>query len=116
MPIMYADRVRVNVTSTGTGDAHLGSATLGFRTFADAVTAGSLADGVSVYYAIEDTGNSWETGIGTYIAGSPDVLARSVAATSSGDTSPLSLSGSAILYITLTAAAVETFLVYDIYN
>ena len=42
MAIMYADRVQVNVTSTVTGDAHLGSAILRFQTFAAAAANGEI--------------------------------------------------------------------------
>jgi len=110
LAFLFADRVRVNTSTTGTGTINLGSALSGFRTFAAAVTAGSLSSGCQVYYAIEDSGSTWETGSGTYTTGSPDTLTRTVAASSSGGTTALSLSGSANVYITLTAASTVTAL------
>ena len=56
MAVQWADRVRVNTSTTGTGTISLGSAVSGFRTFAAAVTADAslrarfnlLIDGVSI--------------------------------------------------------------------
>lgn len=108
MAVQWADRVKVTTATTGTGTINLGAAVAGFRTFAAAVTAGSLASGATVYYVIEDTGSAWETGSGTYTAGTPDTLTRTVSASSAGGTTAISLSGSAVVYIAPTAASLVT--------
>jgi hypothetical protein len=111
LSFLFADRVRVNTATAGTGTINLGTALTGFRTFAAAVTAGSLASGCSIYYCIEDTGGAWEIGTGVYTAGSPDTLTRVVGASSLGGTTALTLSGSAQVYLTLTALSTITALI-----
>jgi hypothetical protein len=110
LAFLFADRVRVNTATTGTGTINLGTAITGFRTFATAVTAGSLASGCSIYYAIEDTAGAWEIGTGVYTAGAPDTLTRVVGASSLGGTTALTLSGTAQIYLTLTALSTITAL------
>ncbi len=107
MAFAFADRVRANTATTGTGTINLGSAVTGFRTFAAAVTGSQLASGNSVYYVIEDSGNAWEVGSGVYTAGSPDTLTRVLSQSSTG--SLLSLSGSATVYICETTASINTY-------
>jgi hypothetical protein len=106
MAAQFADRIRVNTTTTGTGTVTLGTAILGFRTFLAAVTAGALTSPASVYYVIEDTGGAWEVGSGVYTTG-VETLTRVVAASSLGGTI-LTLSGAAQVYLALTAASVMT--------
>jgi hypothetical protein len=96
------------VTATvGTGTMNLGAASSGFRSFAQAVTDGALASGATVYYGIQD-GINWENGSGTYTAGSPDTLTRTVSSSSAGGVSLISLSGSAIVAIVLNQMSVAT--------
>jgi hypothetical protein len=96
----------VYTATTGTGTLSLGAAVTGFRAFSDAVTAGALTSGATIYYAIEDAGLTWEIGVGTYVHGAPDTLTRAVAASSLGGTTVLPLTGAAQVYLTLTAAAI----------
>lgn len=107
MTVQYADRVRAAVTSTGTGTLSLGAAVAPFRAFSDAVAAGDLSSGATVYYVIED-GALWEVGTGVYTAGSPDTLSRTPFVTSAGNSSAISVDTSAQVYITLTAQALAT--------
>lgn len=94
----YADRIRANTATTGTGTLNPGSAVSGFRSFDDAYTAGMLPSGSVVPYGIDD-GPNWEDGYGTYTHGSPSTLTRTVIA-SSNSNAAISLSGSAVVYLT----------------
>jgi hypothetical protein len=106
LTVYYADFVRANTATTGTGTISLGSAVSGFRTFAQAVTDGQLVSGGSVQYGIQD-GTNFESGHGVYTAGSPDTLTRVVSTSSSGGTTAITLSGSAQVYITVTGASLS---------
>jgi hypothetical protein len=107
LPVQFADRVRVVTATTGRGTMSLGAASSGFRTFATAVSDGALASGATVYYGIQD-GINWENGSGIYTAGSPDTLTRTVASSSSGGTTLITLSGSAIVAIVLNQLSIAT--------
>lgn len=109
MAINFADRVRVTTATSGTGTINLGSATAGYRTFAQAVSDGALTSGSTVYYGIQD-GVAWECGTGVYTAGSPDTLTRVVNSSSAGGTTAISLDGSAQVAIMLTQLSVVTAL------
>jgi len=91
----FYDRVKVTTSTTGTGEITFGSSTSGFLDFTN------VPIGKSVRYVIEDLPN-WEIGVGT--KSSVSTFTRTtVKETSSGSTSPISLSGNAILYISWTS-------------
>jgi hypothetical protein len=62
MALVLADRVKESTTTTGTGAISLAGAAVGFQTFSTAV-----GNANTCYYTIADqSGASWEVGIGTY--------------------------------------------------
>ena len=86
------NRAKMTTATTGTGTLTLGSAVAGFQSF----LAAGVSDADVVSYVIED-GGGWEVGTGTYSASGP-TLSRSVAE-SSNSNSPLTLSGSAVVFV-----------------
>ena len=98
--VTLVNRAKMSTSTTGTGTITLGSAEAGYQSFADA----GVANGDVVRYVIED-GNDWEIGSGTYTA-SGTTLTRTVDESSNSDAA-VSLSGSAVVFI--TAAAEDVF-------
>ena len=77
MALILADRIKENTTTTGTGTIVLGGAQTGYQSFA------VVGNGNTTYYTIADqTGPTWEVGIGTYYSGNVS-LARTTILSSS---------------------------------
>jgi microcystin-dependent protein len=92
MALLY-NLARMTTATTGTGTITLGAAVSGFLSFANA----GISDGDQVSYAIRDGGNS-EIGTGTYTAAGTTLTRNVTKSTNSNN--PLSLSGSAEVFIT----------------
>jgi len=92
----FYDLARMTTPTTGTGTLSLGSAAPGFLSF---VGAGAQ-DGDVVTYAISD-GSNTEIGYGTYSAGAQTLTRTVLKSTNSG--SQISLSGNAVVFITVAA-------------
>jgi hypothetical protein len=95
--VTLVNRAKVSTATTGTGTITLGTAESGYQSFADA----GVADADVVRYVIED-GTDWEIGTGTYTA-TGTTLSRTVSESSNADAA-LNLSGSAVVYVSATAA------------
>lgn len=94
--VTLVNRAKMDTATTGTGTITLGSAVVGYQTFA----AAGVADGQTVRYVIED-GNDWEIGTGTYTA-SGTTLSRTVSESTNSDNA-ITLSGNAVVFISATA-------------
>jgi len=97
MAIILGNRAKMSTSTTGTGTITLGSALSGYQTFAQA----GITNGQTVRYTIED-GAGFEIGSGVYTS-SGTTLTRSVTESSNSDNA-ISLSGSAEVFITASAA------------
>lgn len=97
----FANRARMTTATTGTGTLTLGSALTGYLSFAEA----GVANGSTVSYCIEDS-NNIEIGHGVYTASGTTLTRNVIASKIHGeaiDTTPISLSGSARVFLTLLA-------------
>lgn len=80
---LTADRVKVSTTTTGTGAYTIVDvpATGGFRTFAQAISAGDIASGDTVEYCVAD-GTNFEVNAGVYTSGSFNLTRATIRASS----------------------------------
>jgi hypothetical protein len=102
----FHNRARMSTATTGTGTITLGTANAAYASFAEA----GVANGDRVSYVLED-GNNFEVGQGVY-SSSGTTLSRlkillSKVSGQAADTSPISLSGSATVFLTATAESLR---------
>jgi hypothetical protein len=106
--VKLVNRAKMTTATTGTGTITLGSAVNGYQSF----TAAGVSGGDVVRYVIED-GVNWEIGTGTF---SGTTLTRTVIESSNADAA-ISLSGQAVVYVSMGAADIgkrenSTFYIY----
>ena len=96
----FANRAKMSISTTGTGNVTLNAAVAGYRTFA----ASGIVDTDQIRYIIED-GAAFEIGIGL-MSSSATVMARTVEE-SSNSNNALNLTSSAKVLIGITAGDLE---------
>jgi len=92
-----ANRAKMTISSTGTGNITLAAADTGYQTFAQA----GISDNDVIRYIVEDASNAWEIGTAV-VSNSSTVLARTVEESSSGG-SALNLTSAAKVFVGITA-------------
>lgn len=92
-----ANRAKMTISSTGTGNITLAAADTGYQTFAQA----GISDGDVIRYIVEDASNAWEIGTAV-VSSSSTVLARTVEESSNGG-SALDLTSAAKVFVGVTA-------------
>ena len=93
----FANRAKMSISSTGTGNVTLNAAVAGYRTFA----AAGIVDTDVIRYIIEDANGAWEIGVGL-MSSSATVMARTVEE-SSNSNAALNLTSAAKVLIGLTS-------------
>lgn len=111
VPVYVGDRVLVSTDTTGTGTYDLGASVSGYLAPANA----GVASGSRVAYVVVDSltnPSTFEVGEGTYTAGSPATISRTlIVRNSSGGTSAVSWSaGTKYLFL---APSASRFVMYD---
>lgn len=95
-----ADRTCETSSTGGSGTLTLAGAVAGYQTFATALGTGFIG---LVEYAITDTSNNWETGIGTYTQ-SGTTLTRETVRASSNAGALVTFTGTQTVFLTFNAA------------
>jgi len=94
-----ANRAKMTISSTGTGNITLASAVAGYQSFLDA----GASDGDQIRYIIEDnSGADWEIGTAA-VSNNSTVLVRTVEESSAANNAALNLTSSAKVFIGVTA-------------
>jgi hypothetical protein len=96
MALVVYNRIQETTTTSGTGSITLLGAVSGFQSFA------VVGNTNTTYYTITNDAQ-WEVGIGTYSTSGPTLARTTVLSNSSGNTSPITLSGLSQVFVTYTA-------------
>ena len=101
MALVLADRVLETTQVTGTGDANLGGAQANYQPFS------VIGDGSTTYYTIVDnTNNSWEVGVGTYVLAGNKITRDTVLSSSNGGALVYFASGAKDIFLDLPSEKV----------
>ena len=97
--VKFVDRVKLNLTTTGTGTVTFGTVVEGFQSLSDA----SVVDAETVRYTIE-SGTDYEVGTGTIgLAGGTYTMARSPSSSSESNNSAINVASGAQCFLTMLA-------------
>lgn len=99
--VKLVNRAKMTTATTGTGTLTLGSAVTGYQSFASA----GVINGDVVRYVIED-GNDWEIGTGVYTSAGTTLSRTPTESSNAG--SAITLTGSAVVYVTATSQDFST--------
>ncbi len=95
--VKFVNRVKLNLTTTGTGTVTFGSVVAGFQSLSDA----SVVDSDVVRYTIE-SGTNYEVGTGTIgLSGGTYTMSRSPSSSSQSDNSAINVGGGAVCFLTM---------------
>jgi hypothetical protein len=95
MALVLDDRVRETTGVTGTNDAILLGAVVGFQSFA------VVGNTNTCYYTIADqSGGAWEVGIGTYLTAGPTLQRDTILASSNSGLKVVFSSGTKDVFLT----------------
>lgn len=95
MPLVLADRVKENSSTTGTGTFTLTGAQLGFQSFA------VVGNANTTYYTIQNPGTSeWEVGVGTYTSANTTIARTTVLSSSNANAVVNFSSGTKDVFVT----------------
>ena len=101
MALVLADRVLETTPVTGTGDANLSGAQANYQPFS------VIGDGSTTYYTIVDnTNNSWEVGVGTYVLAGNKITRDTVLSSSNGGALVYFASGTKDIFLDLPSEKV----------
>jgi hypothetical protein len=107
MALVYADRVKETVTTTGTSSfAITGTAATGYRTFASAMSNNDTCR----YCCVDTTAGTWEVGTGTYDSANALLSRDTVHASSNAGAKIAFASGSKDLFITVAGYDLNTIM------
>lgn len=96
MALILGDRIKENTTTTGTGTIVLGGAQTGYQSFA------VVGNGNTTYYTIADqTGSTWEVGIGTYYSGNVSLARTTILSSSNAGAVANFTSGTKDVFVTM---------------
>lgn len=101
MSFTLSDRVQETTTTAGTGTITLAGAVAQCRSFSAGIGTGNT----TYYTLLSGDGSSWEVGIGAVGGSGPYTLARTTVLDGSNGTSPVSLTGTSIVFCDLPASA-----------
>lgn len=94
--VKLVNRAKMSTATVGTGTITLGTAPVGYQSFASA----GIVNGDEIRYVIED-GDNWEIGTGAYAAAGT-TLTRTVLESSNAGLA-VALSGNAVVFVSATA-------------
>lgn len=94
--VKLVNRAKMSTATVGTGTITLGTAPVGYQSFASA----GIVNGDEIRYVVED-GDNWEIGTGAYAAAGTTLTRTVMESSNAGLT--VALSGNAVVFVSATA-------------